>query len=140
MKITEAVYTGTHQDSFRSGEKGLITGVKMVLPDKGSEYRACFEVTYSDGVVDYFPISDLGTYEVSIFREKSADELEIERLARIMCEAENGEGTADLRVSMSQMPVTRGGRSILPRYTDQKSLWRDYYESAVAVIKDRGEK
>jgi hypothetical protein len=63
MNITEAYYIGTHPDSFRSGEAAKIEGV-VFADSASSERRACFQVKYGDGRIDYSPISDVNNYRL----------------------------------------------------------------------------
>lgn len=63
MEVEGAYITGTHPYSFRSGTAGLITGVKIVTPD-GLEPRACYEITYPDGFIDYTAIKTDLTYKI----------------------------------------------------------------------------
>lgn len=67
MKIELAHLTGKHPNAFRVGEQSIIIGVKIITPfDKTA--RACFEILYKDGVVDYIPIEEVynGSYLIGI--------------------------------------------------------------------------
>lgn len=63
LKISGAYITGTHPYSFRCGEPGLITGVKIVDNGHG-EPHPCYEVTYADGFIDYTSIEGDLTYKI----------------------------------------------------------------------------
>jgi len=71
MKIQSAYYTGTHPYSFRSGESGVILGIKIVSPAGATSTspnrpsRPCFHVCYPDGVEDYSPISETEHYQIT---------------------------------------------------------------------------
>jgi hypothetical protein len=41
-----------------TGENGLITGLVLLTPKNGEE-RPCFQITFSDGEVDYVPTSEV---------------------------------------------------------------------------------
>lgn len=70
-EIKGAYLVGKHPYTFRCGESALITGVKMLSPQRRSggyyEPRPVYEVTYDDGTIDYSPISDVevGVYEIT---------------------------------------------------------------------------
>lgn len=40
-------------NDFRPNEPALIIGYKLVKPSDNLDYRSCFEVKYSDGIIDY---------------------------------------------------------------------------------------
>lgn len=63
--INKAFYTGTHKDSFRSGESAEIIGVKMVQPTKDHEVRPCYHIRFEDGAEDYAPMHDFGFYTIT---------------------------------------------------------------------------
>lgn len=50
---------GTHPYSFREGEEAEVIGVRWIKD------RVCFMLLYEDGFVDYIPICDEGTYELT---------------------------------------------------------------------------
>jgi len=60
MKTEKIFIIGTHKDSFRSGELSEIIGVKNVSPSFKHDWRLCYEVEFTDGVVDYIPVSEIG--------------------------------------------------------------------------------
>lgn len=64
MKIEGAYITGTQPYSFRCGKPGLITGVKMVSPHETDPPRACYEITYPDGFIDYTAIDGNLTFQI----------------------------------------------------------------------------
>jgi hypothetical protein len=69
-EICGAYLVGKHPYTFRCGESALITGVKMMKPERKSggyyDPRPVYEITFDDGMVDYAPISDVevGVYEI----------------------------------------------------------------------------
>lgn len=140
MKVVDAGYTGTHKYSFRCSEKGRITGVKMVQPDGAGKFRPCFEVVYADGVVDYSPVYELDpAFLVEKFYEPTEHEQEAERLARIICDAAYGEGMQDVEVNTRNLEVigNTGMRFMLPGPDGRRPLWMDFWQPALAIIKDR---
>lgn len=146
MKLIDAGYTGAHQYSFKAGEKALITGVKMCLPDGGGEWRAVFEIGYKNGECDTVPIFDgwkpderAVKYEISKWYEATPQELEAERVARLMCEATYGIGMVDAEINRSEMPVI-GKKYLLPPRWGRIKLWQEFYQAALAVLKDRERK
>lgn len=66
MKITSMVvkYKNTHEYGFRKDEWGVVTGLVRVKPSDIHDERLCYQVTYEDGFVDYFPIYDEGNYDL----------------------------------------------------------------------------
>jgi len=140
MKVVDAGFTGTHRYSFRVGEKARIVGVKMVQPDEGGDWRTCFEVEYFDGKRDYVPLWDPdATYDIAKFHEPTKEQIEIERLARLMCEKAHGSGSADMIVNRGQLPVIglTGMRFILPGPFGQMPLWQDFMQAARTAIEDK---
>lgn len=54
---------GTNENSYRSGEWGVVTGFYSAIPE-GLPPRGVFQVTYSDGDIDYIPQADTHNYEL----------------------------------------------------------------------------
>lgn len=54
----------THPDGFRSGQWGVITGVRMVVPRKGDRSRPCYAVAYPGVVMDFIPLEDSNNFEI----------------------------------------------------------------------------
>ena len=63
IKISGVFLTGIHQYTFRCGKPALITGVKAI--ENGNHpKRACYEITFPDGFVDYVPLCDMHNYKI----------------------------------------------------------------------------
>ena len=138
MKIIDAAFKGKSNYPYRRDQKGAITGVKLVQPGGHAEFRPCFEVTYPDGDVDYAAIGDGDTYEIMPLREQTDKNAELERMARIICEAIEGAGTADARVfSWRNSVLSVGGGALLPKGLAgaHYPLWWNYHNVAVTVLK-----
>lgn len=68
---TEKVYLiGTHHYCFRHGIPSEIIGVVMGKPDKNSKPRLAYKVEFSDGVVDFVPVSEIDiNYKIVTFTD-----------------------------------------------------------------------
>jgi hypothetical protein len=66
IEISKACLKGVHEYSFRCGESAKIIGFVMMKPDGCSMLRPCFEVEYSDKVIDYVPLENFQNGEVEI--------------------------------------------------------------------------
>lgn len=51
-----------HTLAYRRGHKAKIVGFEWITPD-GHPERVCYKVRYSDGVIDYIPVTD-SYYEI----------------------------------------------------------------------------
>ena len=60
VESVPAFYEGVHPDSFRSGERAEIIGVRMVRVHHS--FRPCFMLLYEGGIIDYVPIEDNENY------------------------------------------------------------------------------
>lgn len=67
--VKEKVFAvGIHRYMFRAGKPAEIKGFKMVKPNEKSESRLCYEVEFSDGYKDWFPISEVDkTFKIITF-------------------------------------------------------------------------
>ena len=63
MESTNLYYIGTHPYSFRSGEPAEIIAVGLYESDECKKVP-CFHIKFADGIEDWSPISDFGTYKV----------------------------------------------------------------------------
>lgn len=57
MEAYTVQVTWTNGAGYRFGEYATIIGIQMVVPT-GLEPRLCYVVKYSDGFIDYIPISE----------------------------------------------------------------------------------
>ena len=143
MKLVDAGYTGKHPYSFQTGVRALITGVKWAQQDSELTPRPVFELVYPNGETDSVPIYEgwrreeyLVAGEVSACYDATLEDIEVEALAREMCEATHGEGSSDWIVNRSNMPVigTTGMRFILPNRLHQMPMWQDFIKAAIVAI------
>ena len=68
LEIENAVISGCHPCSFRSGERATIVSIGVLTTDEIRD-RPCFLVRFPDGKEDYIAISDWHNY--AIYRKET---------------------------------------------------------------------
>ena len=59
MIIKPAYIMGKHRYSFRCNEAAEVIGVYYVTPFQYEEARFCYKLRYSDGTIDYVPLTSV---------------------------------------------------------------------------------
>ncbi len=59
MLISPAYIMGKHRYSFRCNEVAQVIGVYYVTPCQYEGARFCYKLRYSDGTIDYVPLTSV---------------------------------------------------------------------------------